>query len=145
MEQSFDTSTGHGHDSVRVPVSFVSGDPLQERLDAVLVFRRQDPFALTMHLATRSGVVTWTFARDLLVEGLYEPAGQADVQVWPSLSCAAGATVVVELSSPDGTAILQTPARTIAEFLNRTFEVVPLGSESEHLPIDELILRLLAG
>lgn len=99
MEQSFGTSTGHGHDAVRVALSFLSGDPLNEHLEAELVFHRRDPYALALHLHTRSGVVTWTFARELLVEGLYAPSGEADVQVWPSLSWSAEAAVVVELSS----------------------------------------------
>ncbi|MEU4011413.1 SsgA family sporulation/cell division regulator [Streptomyces pseudogriseolus] len=42
------------------------------------------PYAVRMVVET--GVtppVHWVFARDLLTEGLYRPAGLADVQVWP--------------------------------------------------------------
>ncbi|MCW2822354.1 MAG: sporulation protein SsgA, partial [Marmoricola sp.] len=72
--------------TVRATVPFLSGDAQSELLEGLLVFDPADPFAVAMHLEARSGTVVWTFARELLAEGLYTPSGDGDVQVWPCLS-----------------------------------------------------------
>ena len=131
-------------DTVSVSVPFISGESQTELLEGELVFTPADPYAVAMHLEARSGTVTWTFARELLAEGIYAPTGDGDVQVWPCLSSAGEAVVIVELSSPDGIAILQAPSRTVHDFVERTLEVVPAGSETSHLSLDGLIAQLLA-
>ncbi|MET0839746.1 MAG: SsgA family sporulation/cell division regulator, partial [Marmoricola sp.] len=85
----------------------------------------------------------WTFARELLAEGLYTPSGNGDVQVWPCLSSTGDAVVIIELSSPDGLALLQAPSRTVHDFVARTHEVVPEGEETSHLAMDAMISQLL--
>lgn len=129
---------------VSLPVSFITGDTQSELLDGGLHFDPDDPYAVRMQLEARSGTVTWTFARQLLVDGLYEPTGAGDVQVWPCLNGAGEAVVIVELYSPDGVGVLQASARRVHEFVSRTLEVLPVGQESARLPIDELIERLLS-
>ena len=52
----------------------------------------------------------WTFGRELLSDGLYEPSGDGDVHVWPCLDSDGRAVVIIELCSPDGEALVQ--ART---------------------------------
>lgn len=131
--------------TVRATVPFLSGDARTELLEGELVFDPADPFAVAMHLEARSGTVVWTFARELLAEGLYGPAGDGDVQVWPCLSNTGGAVVIIELSSPDGTAMLQTPSRDIAAFVAATERVVPAGHESSHLLLNDLIAQLLSS
>jgi hypothetical protein len=131
--------------TIRATVPFLSGDAQSEPLEGLLVFDPADPFAVVMHLEARSGTVVWTFARELLAEGLYTPSGDGDVQVWPCLSQNGSAVVIIELSSPDGTAMLQAPSRTISRFLGDTEKVVPSGEESLHLLLDSLITRLLAS
>lgn len=130
--------------TVRATVPFLSGDAHTELLEGELVFDPADPFAVAMHLEARSGTVVWTFARELLAEGLYGPAGDGDVQVWPCLSNTGGAVVIIELSSPDGMAMLQAPSRDVAGFLAATEKVVPTGHEGSHLLLDDLITQLLA-
>lgn len=83
--------------TVHMTVPFVSGEALTDLLEGELVFDAADPYAVTMHLEAKAGRVTWTFARDLLAEGLYDPAGDGDVQVWPCLSGAGEAVVIIEL------------------------------------------------
>ncbi len=131
--------------TVRATVPFLSGDAHTELLEGELVFDPADPFAVSMHLEARSGTVVWTFARELLAEGLYGPAGDGDVQVWPCLSNTGGAVVIIELSSPDGTAMLQTTSRDVAAFVAATERVVPPGHESSHLLLNELIAQLLSS
>jgi hypothetical protein len=87
--------------------------------------------------------VTWSFARDLLAQGLYDPAGDGDVLVWPCLGRSGEAVVVIELRSPSGAAMLQTPSRTVQEFVDDVFMVVPEGREHEWIDFDQLVAHLL--
>ena len=131
--------------TVHMTVPFVSGEALTDLLEGELVFDAADPYAVTMHLEAKAGRVTWTFARDLLAEGLYDPVGDGDVQVWPCLSGAGEAVVIIELSSPTGWAMLQTGSRAIQNFVASTHELVPSGEESSHLSMDALVAQLLAA
>jgi Streptomyces sporulation and cell division protein, SsgA len=129
---------------LRTAVPFLSGESAAEHLDGEFSFDPADPYAVTMKLEARSGSVTWTFARDLLAEGVFHPAGDGDVQVWPCLSNTGEAVVIVELCSPDGTALLQTPSRAVQAFVTSVFDAVPAGTESSHVSIDSLVTQLLA-
>ncbi len=129
---------------LRTAVPFLSGESATEHLDGEFSFDPADPYAVTMKLEARSGSVTWTFARELLAEGLYHPSGDGDVQVWPCLSNTGDAVVIVELCSPDGTALLQTGSRAVQMFVTSIYDAVPAGTESSHVSIDALVEQLLA-
>lgn len=132
------------HVVLRAAVPFLSGESASEHLDGEFSYDPADPYAVTMKLEARPGSVTWTFARELLAEGVFHPSGDGDVQVWPCLSHTGEAVVIVELSSPDGTALLQTPSRAIQAFVTSIFAAVPAGTESSHVSIDALVSQLLA-
>ena len=53
-------------------------------IEAELRYDATDPFAVTTVFMTGHSEVRWTFGRELLAEGLYEPAGDGDVHVWPA-------------------------------------------------------------
>lgn len=125
-------------------VPFLSGETALEQIDGELTYDPADPYAVRMKLDARCGSVTWTFARELLAEGIFTPSGDGDVQVWPCLSNNGEAVVIVELCSPDGTALLQTPARPVAEFVAAMWDAVPAGTESAQINMDSLVTRLLA-
>jgi hypothetical protein len=129
--------------TLRMAVPFLSGESATEHIEGEFSYDPADPYAVTMRLEARCGSVTWTFARDLLAEGIFAPAGDGDVQVWPCLNNSGAAVVIVELCSPDGTALLQTPARAIQRFVSATYDAVPAGSESARVSIDDLVARLL--
>ncbi|MCW2849078.1 MAG: sporulation protein SsgA [Marmoricola sp.] len=131
--------------TIRTMVPFLSGDAASELLEGELVFDPTDPYAVTMHLDARSGSVVWTFARELLAEGVYEPVGDGDVTVWPCLSQTGDAVVIIELSSPDGTAMLQAPSRVVHDFVAASLTAVPAGHESARMDLDGLVSRLLAS
>jgi hypothetical protein len=131
--------------TIRKNVPFLSGEAQSELLEGELVFDHADPYAVEMVLEAKSGTVTWTFARELLAEGLYEPTGQGDVLVWPCLSATGEAVVIIELCSPDGRALIQAPARAVQEFVVSTHELVPAGQERSHLSMDALISQLLSN
>ena len=107
-------------------------------------YRHDDPFAITITFLTHEGDLPWTFSRELLITGLSEPAGEGDVRVWPSLDDIGRSIVVVELSSPDGHLVTRADALEMRRFVRRSINVVPEGEESNHLPIDEMIIQLLA-
>ncbi len=102
-----------------------------------------DPYAV--HVGFRTGseeVVEWTFARQLLVEGVTHPVGEGDVQVWPSADEGSRA-VCLSLSSPSGSALFEIPLNGLVEFLTRTYTAVPTGSESEHVDLDAELALLV--
>ncbi len=115
---------------------------------ADLAYDVTDPYAVQVSFHTGSGtstdVVQWTFARQLLSDGVSVPAGEGDVQVWPS-SASGQSVVCLSLSSPSGRALFEVPLADLVEFLGRTYQAVPTGSESQYVDVDaELALLLWA-
>ena len=116
---------------------------------AELRYEPMDPYAVTVvfHVGSGAGgddVVEWTFARQLLGDGVCTAAGEGDVQVWPS-SSGGDAVVCLSLSSPSGRALFEVPLRALADFLARTYDAVPTGTETDHVDVDgELSLLLWA-
>ena len=100
------------------------------RLGAEFRYSPADPLAVTTILRTGTQEVAWTFSRDLLIEGRFEPAGEGDVHVWPCLGSDGSAVVVIELSSPDGELLVQADTREIHEFVTAMLRIVPVGDES---------------
>ena len=102
-----------------------------------------DPYAV--HVAFHTGntdVVKWTFARQLLTDGVTRPVGEGDVQVWPSHT--SGRPVVcLSLSSPSGRALFEIPLADLVEFLTKTYAAVPTGSESDFVDVDAELALLL--
>jgi len=105
-----------------------------------------DPYAVQVAFHTGAGngdeVVEWTFARQLLGDGVTRASGEGDVQVWPS-SAAGEPVVCLSLSSPSGRALFEVPLRALTDFLARTFEAVPAGRESDHVDLDSELALLL--
>ncbi|WP_316527441.1 SsgA family sporulation/cell division regulator [Kitasatospora brasiliensis] len=86
-------------------------------------------------------LVCWYFSRELLNEGRHAPAGNGDVQVSPGHR----GEVLITLRGPDGEqAVLSAPEGEVAAFLSDSFQLVPAGSESEHLDVDATLALLFA-
>ncbi|MFC1429120.1 SsgA family sporulation/cell division regulator [Streptacidiphilus sp. N1-3] len=112
---------------------------------ARLSYRVDDPYAvhITFHLG-QDTPVTWVFARELLVEGVFRACGQGDVRIWPTRL--AGRNVIcLALSSPAGDALLEAPAGAVAGWLERSLRRVPPGREDAGLDVDGALAALLAG
>ncbi|MDT0435831.1 MULTISPECIES: SsgA family sporulation/cell division regulator [Streptomyces] len=111
---------------------------------ARLGYRADDPYAVhvTFHINSEHPV-SWTFSRELLVEGVFRPCGHGDVRVWPTKS-EGRSVVLMALSSPDGDALLEAPSAQVSAWLERTLRVVPPGTEGEQLGIDDALDQLLA-
>ncbi|MQY32159.1 Sporulation-specific cell division protein SsgB [Streptomyces sp. RB17] len=125
---------------LRLILSPERGIPVPARLS----YRSDDPYAvhITFHINSDSPV-NWTFARDLLVEGVFRPCGQGDVRVWPS-KAEGRSVVLMALSSPDGDALLEAPVPQVSAWLERTLRAVPPGAEGGQLGIDDALDQLLA-
>ncbi|MFJ8912175.1 SsgA family sporulation/cell division regulator [Amycolatopsis sp. NPDC102389] len=112
-----------------------SSTPVLSRLS----FHAGEPFAVTVAFRTERGRwVEWTFARELLAEGLTDPTGLGDVRVRPDLS-EDEAMLTLEIESPDGYASFELEREDVETFLESTYELVPFGSESEHFDVEALI------
>jgi hypothetical protein len=106
-------------------------------------YAHTDPYAVRVAFHTgASDIVEWTFARTLLTDGVTHPAGDGDVQVWPSHS--GGRPVVcLSLSSPSGRALFEVPLSDLVEFLTKSYAVVPTGSESDFVDVEAELALLL--
>ncbi|MGW2492541.1 SsgA family sporulation/cell division regulator [Streptomyces sp. NPDC001606] len=111
---------------------------------ARLGYRSDDPYAvhIAFHINSEQPV-HWTFARDLLVEGVFRPCGHGDVRVWPTKT-EGRSVVLMALSSPDGDALLEAPVPQVSAWLERTLRAVPPGTEGGQLGIDDALDQLLA-
>ena len=104
-----------------------------------------DPYALRVAFRTGSEgteVVEWTFARQLMTDGVTRPVGEGDVQVWPAVE-GGPAVVNLALSSPSGRALFEVPLTELVEFLTRTYSAVPTGSEGDFVDVDAELALLL--
>jgi hypothetical protein len=116
-------------------------------LAATLVYSREAPYAV--RIAFHIGLdepIEWIFARDLLSMGIEEREGLGDVTVWPSAGSESdepGSVLNLRLSSPFGHAHFEVPARSISDFLGRTYQLVPAGEESEHIDVEAELNDLL--
>ncbi|OLZ69945.1 sporulation protein SsgA [Streptomyces sp. IMTB 2501] len=125
---------------LRLILSPERGIPVPARLS----YRSDDPYAvhIMFHINSESPV-SWTFARDLLVEGVFRPCGHGDVRVWPT-KVDGRSVVLMALSSPDGDALLEAPIPQVSAWLERTLRAVPPGTEGGQLGIDDALDQLLA-
>lgn len=112
-------------------------------ISAELHYDPSDPYAVTTVFMTGHSAVRWTFGRELLAEGLYEPSGDGDVHVWPCLDSDGHAVVIIELCSPDGEALVQAKTGDLRAFVDKITKVVPLGAESVHVDVDAAITAIL--
>lgn len=123
----------------------VPGSPSLPVLAAVR-YDAADPYAVhvTFQTGGERGTVEWSFARQLLTDGVTRPVGEGDVRVWPTHSNGT-AMVCLSLSSPSGSAVFEVSQRDLAEFLTRTYVAVPTGTESDFIDLDAELALLFSG
>ena len=138
--------------SAELGLRLVAAEQTIVPLVASLSYRGSDPYAIRMafHVGAEDPV-EWIFARELLADGVMTPAGDGDVQLWPSAPVAGpdgeirGPLTVlnINLSSPFGEAHFEAPAEEIINFLDRTYSIVRMGHESDVIDIDAELNGLL--
>jgi len=131
--------------SEHMRMEFVDTEGLSTPLDAEFEYDPADPFAVSILFSDEPTPVRWTFARELLIEGFYEPTGDGDVHVWPCLSTNGSAVVILELSSPSGEVLVQVSSRSVAAFIHQMVAMVPVGAETDIVDLDAEINRLFAA
>jgi Streptomyces sporulation and cell division protein, SsgA len=112
-------------------------------LVAELRYDEHDPYAVSACFRSGETHVRWVFARDLLAVGTYDPSGDGDIHIYPSLDASGRAVTIIELSSPDGEAIMQARTDELRDFLARTEAMVATGSESSHVDVDVVLAQIL--
>jgi hypothetical protein len=103
-----------------------------------------DPYAVRVGMQIDGCRIEWLMGRELLQAGLQDVAGLGDVCVHPGIDANGAAVVHLELSSPDGDAVLVVPAPELAQFLQASYRSVPAGAETALLDIDAALVELLA-
>jgi hypothetical protein len=102
-------------------------------LPATFGYDPADPWAVCITFRGPKEQVNWLVARELLIRGLTDPAGEGDIQLWPSIDDGGRATVVMELRSPDGHLVTELRTHELYRFLTRTQAMVPTGTETMDL------------
>jgi hypothetical protein len=129
--------------SAELALRLVVPDHTTVPLLATIEYAASDPYALRVafHVGNDEPV-EWIFARELLTLGMGCLVGDGDVQVWPG-RMESNRLLHIGLSSPFGDALFETPLAPLADFLNRTFEIVPPGRETEFVDIETELDDLL--
>ncbi|MEU1074525.1 MULTISPECIES: SsgA family sporulation/cell division regulator [unclassified Streptomyces] len=131
-----------------VMMSFLVSEELSFRIPVELTYRADDPYAvrMTFHLPGDEPV-TWTFGRELLLDGINSPTGDGDVHIAPARAEELR-DVHIRLQVGGEQASFRAGAGPLVAFLDRTDKLVPLGQERAlgdfdgHL--DEALGRILA-
>jgi hypothetical protein len=130
--------------SAELGLRLVVPDRTTVPLLAGLEYAADDPYAIRMAFHVGDGEpVEWIFARELLTVGIVRRVGDGDVAVWPAVPGEDERTLHLALSSPFGNARFEVPLSPLADFLHRTYKVVPTGREPEFIDIDAELENLL--
>ncbi|MFD5089399.1 SsgA family sporulation/cell division regulator [Amycolatopsis thailandensis] len=111
-------------------------------LSTVWTYDTRDPHAVQIDFRQEKNT-TWLFDRSLLLDGLTSPAGEMDVQVFPSDD---SQHVIIRLRVPgEGQADIAFPIEDVRQFRNITYGMVQVGAEPEQIvPGVESFLRKAA-
>ncbi|WP_148574052.1 SsgA family sporulation/cell division regulator [Nocardioides caldifontis] len=98
-----------------------------DAVEVSLTYEPTDPYAVTVRVHADTGTTTWTFARDLLADGLRSmvPLGEGQVRVQAT-------SVLTEISRTDDagtTTVLRLPWWNTREFVRLSQAVVARGEE----------------
>jgi hypothetical protein len=120
---------------------------------AVLCYDGADPFAVRIAFGDvgdengivdlEDGGIAWLLSRELLQAGLDGPAGDGDVRLWPAH--AATDVLFLHLRAPSGEALFELSRATVSAFLRQTETLVPSGTESTLLDLDDELHVLLSN
>lgn len=108
-------------------------------------YASDDPFAVTVDLfTTERDSVIWTLSRDLLDAGMRHTAGLGDVRVWPTPTPSGKRLLNLSVGPFPDSAHFVMDVERMKKWLDRTYEIVPAGSESGLIDWDAAIGFLLA-
>jgi Streptomyces sporulation and cell division protein, SsgA len=133
----------HPSQTVTTPLTLaVTTDSGDGDLQAELRYDPADPLAVSLALGIDCGdPVVWTFARDLLADGLLGPAGLGDITLEPARDLD-GPELRITLAT-DCLATMTAPRDPIVAFLIESFVAVPAGSEMDYVDFEAEVAALL--
>ncbi|MFD6315767.1 SsgA family sporulation/cell division regulator [Streptomyces nigra] len=110
-------------------------------VDVTLAYETSAPHTVVMELEIREShrPSVWALSRSMLAEGLLVPAGLGDVQITP----ATPEFVLLQLGDDAEQASLWMPLAEIEEFLESTYDAVPVGEEDQWLEVDTTLDQIL--
>ncbi|WP_338704290.1 SsgA family sporulation/cell division regulator (plasmid) [Streptomyces sp. Q6] len=115
----------------------------RQTIRAEFRFDPRSPLTVRVELGIEGGrSVVWRIGRDLLRQGLYSMSGLGDVQIWPT-GAAGRRTARLQLVSGDMAALFDLPVPPLADFLEHTYELVPVGRELAGMDWDVAVTDLL--
>lgn len=128
--------------SVAIPFVSVSGSA-EEAVTATLRYAPHEPFLIRANFRLSGGrAVDWVLSRELLRDGVSMAAGLGDIRFFPGDD-----GLLLELRSHQGRAFLYGEIAPVADFVRRTYALVPDGDEGRFYSLDaelDLLLQLLA-
>ncbi|MGW0812858.1 SsgA family sporulation/cell division regulator [Streptomyces viridiviolaceus] len=114
---------------LRLDIERVLGVCARQAVGAEFRFSPEAPWSVSVELLVEDGpCVRWRIGRELLHQGLHSMSGLGDVQMWPS-HLEERATSWLQLCSGDMAALFELPVPPLADWLERTYELVPAGRE----------------
>lgn len=110
---------------------------------ATFAYRPATPYAvrITCHLVEAD--YAWTVERSLIEAGLQRRVGVGMVRVAPARCDTGRPMVAISLLSAAGCLETRAELGAIQRFLAETRRLVPTGTESTHVDLDELVAELL--
>lgn len=107
-------------------------------------YSASDPFAVRIVFRPpHTSAVTWYVARDLLASGTRVLSGIGEARIWPSGGPGRQGVVNLRLGTPQAHALFVLDRAALAEWLDRTYALVPAGGESLAVDWDTLTGLLL--
>jgi hypothetical protein len=120
-------------------VSAITGDA---DVQAELRYDPSDPLAVSLAIGVECDEpVVWTFARDLLADGVNHSSGLGDITVEPVEDLGTAHDVRITLAT-DCLATMIAPRDRVVEFLVESFTAVPSGCEMDRIDLDAEIASL---
>jgi hypothetical protein len=111
-------------------------------LPVTLNYQDLDPYAVSLNVGPEG--IGWQLSRELLQAGTRHPAGDGDVRLWPGRQTPNDQLFVL-LRSPSGEALLELSRSAVLDFLWDTQTLVPAGTESRALALDDELHTLMDG
>ncbi|MEV0186074.1 SsgA family sporulation/cell division regulator [Streptomyces sp. NPDC050625] len=123
---------------LNIDLALVVTPDLHIRVPVRFSYACTDPYAVQLSFqVTPDHMVHWTFARELLDQGMRTVAGLGDVRITPIEQ--GGQYFSIELEPPDGYARLEGPVAPVEAWIAKTHEAVPAVSETVLLDIDRFL------
>jgi Streptomyces sporulation and cell division protein, SsgA len=135
--------TGDGEEFDAFPLWIVDCQGQQTAAYGALAYRSSDPYAvsLTVKVPGKSDHLKLLFDRELLTQDLYCWVGDGP----PSMSLESeGSPNVFSLRVPGCDVVFNMYAGDAFRFMIRTITLVPIGSESNFVDMDQILAKLLS-